>query len=145
VRNIDVARRAADALESRDLELLAALLADEFKATGPSLELSKEQTLAYLQVLFTAFPQHSFGFAEFEEEGDHIRCFGHEKGTHDGLLDLTAVGMPLSVPPTGRSFQLPRSEFLFRVVGDKITGFTEEVEPGGGLAGILSQLGVKPG
>ena len=139
--DLETAKRAADLLESRDVKGLQALLADDFRAKGPTLELTKQQALGYLQILFTAFPDHSFGLTDFEEKGDLIYCTGQETGTHKGVLDLNPFGMPVSLPPTGKSFELPKSVFTFRVAGDKVTYYSEEAVKGGGLAGILKQLG----
>lgn len=141
--NLEVAKRFADLLEAGDLEGLQPLLADDFKAKGPTRELTKGQALGYLQLFFAAFPDHRFGFADFEEKGEWVHCTGQETGTHKGVLDLNPFGMPVVLPPTGKTFQLPKSVYSFRVAGDKITEYIEEAVPGGGFAGILEQLGVK--
>jgi hypothetical protein len=141
--NLEIAKRFADLLESKELKGLQVFLADDFKAKGGTLELTKQQALGYLQIFFTAFPDHRFGFDDFEEKEGLIYCTGQESGSHEGVLDLKPLGMPISLPPTGKSFKLPKSVFTFRVVGDKITYFSEEPLKGGGLAGILEQLGVK--
>jgi predicted ester cyclase len=141
--NIEVAKRFADLLESRDVKGLQALLADDFRAKGATRELTKQQALGYLQIFFAAFPDHSFGFADFEEKGDLLNCTGQETGTHKGVLDLNPFGIPISLPPTGKSFKLPKSIYTFRVARDKITFYGEEAVQGSGLAGILEQLGIK--
>ncbi|MBI5963208.1 MAG: hypothetical protein HY863_07025 [Chloroflexi bacterium] len=66
--NLEVAKRAADLLESRDVKGLQVLLADDFRAKGGTLELAKQKALGYLQIFFTAFPDHSFGFTDFDEK-----------------------------------------------------------------------------
>ncbi len=141
--NLEIAKKVADLLESRDLKVLQVFLAEDFRAKGGTSELTKQQTLGFLQILFTAFPDHSFGFADFEEKGGLIYCTGHETGTHKGVLDLNPLGMPISLPPTGKSFKLPKSVFTFRAANDKLISFGEESAEGGGMAGILAQLGVK--
>ena len=141
--NLEVVQRVANLLESRDMKGLQMLLADDFSAKGGTLELPKQQALEYLQIFFTAFPDHSFGFTDFDEKGDLVYCTGQETGTHKGVLDLNPLGMPISLPPTGKSFILPKSTFTFRVADDKVTYYSEEAVKGGGLAGILERLGVK--
>jgi hypothetical protein len=141
--NLETAKKVADLLESRDLKGLQALLADDFRAKGAAIVLTKQQTLGYLQIFFTAFPDHRFNFTDFEEKEGLIYCTGQETGTHKGVLDLNPFGMPVLLPPTGKSFKLPESVFTFRVVGDQVTYYSEEAVKGGGLAGILDQLGVK--
>jgi hypothetical protein len=141
--NLETAKRFADLLESGDLKGLQALMADDFRAKGATRELNKQQTLGYLQLLFTAFPDYRFNFTDFEEKGDTLHYTAQETGTHKGILDLTSFGMPVSLPPMGKSFKLPKSVNIIRVAGDKVTYFGEEAVKGGGLAGILEQLGVK--
>ena len=141
--NLDVAKRFADLLETGDVQGLQPLLADDFRAKGATRELVKPQALGYLQLFFTAFPDHRFGFTDFEEKGDWVYCTGQETGTHQGVLDLNPFGMPILLPPTGKSFQLPKSVYSFRVAGDKVTHYNEEGVHGGGLAGILEQVGVR--
>ena len=140
---LEVAKRFADLLESGDVKGLQVLLSDDFRAKGARAELTKQQALGYLQIFFAAFPDHRFGFADFEEKGNLVNCTGQETGTHKGVLDLNPFGMPISLPPTGKFFKLPKSIYAFRVVGDKVTFYGEEAVQGGGLAGILEQLGVK--
>ena len=141
--SLEVAKRFADLLDLKDVKGLLVFLADDFRAKGGTLELTKQQTIGYLQIFFTAFPDHSFGFADFEEKGDLVYCTGQEKGTHNGVLDLNPFGMPISLPPTGIFFKLPKTVFTFRATKDKLIYFSEETAEGGGLAGILAQLGVK--
>lgn len=141
--SLEIVKIATDRLESRDLAGLQDLLADDFRAKGATRELTKQQILGYLKMFFTAFPDHRFNFTDFEEKGDSIYCTAQETGTHKGVLDFTSFGMPVSLPPTGKTFKLPISVNIFRVVGDKVTYLREEEVKGGGLAGILEQLGVK--
>lgn len=138
-----IARRFADLLEAKDLNGLQELVSDGFSAKGPTRELNKQQTFAYLKILFTAFPDLNFGLTDFEEKGDLLYCTSHERGTHNGVLDLTPFGMPISLPPSGKTFTLPEGGFIIRVADGKVVYFSEEPGEGGGLAGILAQLGVK--
>ena len=143
MNNLDIAKKAAVLLESKDLQGLHAILADDFSAKGPTLELSKQQVLGYLQIMFTAFPDHHYGFADFEAKGNSVFCNSIESGTHTGVLDLNPLGMPVSLPPTGKSFKLPKRVITFRATGDKLVHYAEEAVEGGGLKDLLEQLGVK--
>jgi hypothetical protein len=141
--NLEVAMKFANLLESRDVQGLQDLLTEDFRAKGATLELAKGQLLGGLQILFTAFPDHRFGFSDFDAVGDLVHCTGLETGTHNGLLDLNPLGMPVKLPATGRSIKLPKTKFTFRVTGDQVTYYSEEAVQGGGMAGILEQLGIK--
>ncbi len=141
--NIETVKRFAGLAETKDLNGLQEILADDFSAKGTTMELNRQQIVGYLKILFTAFPDHSFGLTDFEEKGDLVYCAIHERGTHNGVLDLSSFGMPVSLPPTGKALTLPVGRFTFRVANNKITYLSEEAAEGGGLAGILAQLGVK--
>jgi hypothetical protein len=104
------------------------------------MALGKQQAIGFLRVLFTAFPDHSFGFSELKIDAGEGVCTGVESGTHRGVLDLTSFGLPVCLAPTGRLVRLPPSKFTFQVEGDEVTAFAEEVGEGGGLAGILAHL-----
>jgi hypothetical protein len=140
---LEIAKRFADLLETKDLNGLQELIADGFTAKGPTMELNKQQTIAYLKILYTAFPDLSFGLTDLEEKGELIYYTSHEIGTHNGVLDLTPFGMPVSLPPSGKTFTLPEGGFTIHVADGKVVYFSEEPAEGGGLAGILAQLGVK--
>ena len=141
--SIETAKRFAALAEAKDLNGLQAILTDDFTAKGSTIKLNKQQLVGYLKVLFTAFPDYCFGMTNFEEKGDSVYCDSYENGTHQGILDLNPFGLPVTLPPTGKAFTLPKSRFTFRVENNKITYFNEEVTTGGGLEGILAQLGVK--
>lgn len=141
--SIETAKRFANLLETKDLNGLKDIFTDDFTAKGPTMELTKEQTIGYLQMLFTAFPDMSFGLSDFEEKWNQVTCVSHERGTHKGTLDLSPFDMPVSLPPTGKAFKLSESVYTIRVAGDKVVYFSEEVVEGSGLAGILKQLGVE--
>ncbi len=141
--SLETAMHFAALVEAKDLNGLPEILADDFTAKGPTMALNKQSVLGYLKMLFTAFPDMSFGLADFEGKGDLVYCASHETGTHQGVLDLSSFGLAVSLPPTGRTFTLPTGRFMLRVANDKVTYFSEETAQGGGLAGILAQLGVK--
>ncbi len=138
--NMETAQRFANLVTTRDLNGLQDLLTDDFVAKGATMELNKQQMVSYLKMMFIAFPDLSFGLTDFEETGDMIHCASHEQGTHDGILDLNPFGLPLSLPPTGKHYALPKGGFTFRVTDDKVAYLSEE---GAGLKETLVQLGVK--
>ena len=143
MNNLETVKMFTESLETKNMDVLQAMLADDFTAKGTTVDLSKQQIVSYLTMLFTAFPDMSFGINNFEETGDLIYCDTHKKGTHSGILDLNPFGIRFSLSSTGKTFTLPRSRYTFRVMNGKITYLSEEEAEGGGLAGLLAQLGVK--
>jgi len=139
---METAKKFASLLDSRDWGDLRDLIADNFTARGPTLALNKEQMVSYLQILITAFPDMEFGLTDFEEKDGLMVSKGRERGTHTGMLDLRPLGIDVSLPATGKKFELPETVFLLGVADGKVIYYGEEDVEGGGLTGLLAQLGV---
>jgi predicted ester cyclase len=139
---IDSAKKFAGLIDSHDLAGLQDLLAEDCIAKGDTMEIPKQQFIEYLEALFTAFPDFKFSHNDFREEGEMISFRVEEQGTHTGLLDLTPFGVPLSLPATSKPFKTPETKHTIRVAEGKVSYISEEQVEGGGLAGVLAQLGV---
>ena len=85
--NIETTKRFANLIETKDLNGLKDILADDFTAKGPSVNLNKQQTAGYLKVLFTAFPDMSFGLSDFEEKGTK----SHALVTNEALIKVLSI------------------------------------------------------
>ncbi len=143
MKNLETAQKFASLLNARDWNELHDLLAENFTARGPTLALNREQIIHYLQILITAFPDMEFGLTNFEEKDGLMVSKGREKGTHTGRLDLHPLGIEVSLPPTGKTFELPETIYMIGAAGGKVIYYGEEEVAGGGLAGLLAQLGVE--
>ena len=62
-------------------------------------------------------------------------------GTQTGELNLPLPGVP-KIPASGKHVSLPKEKNTVTVKNGKISRFEAEVVPGGGVMGILAQLGV---
>ena len=139
----DTARRIWELIEAKDTASAAELLADGFTFSGPTPEpVSGEMWLGLHDKLNAAFPDWKFNIGHVHPHGDVIHVTAQITGTQTGDLDLSPMGMP-SVPATGKAIQLPAEELGVRVEGDKITQISGHPVEGGGVMGILSQLGVE--
>jgi predicted ester cyclase len=140
---VELASKVWDLIEAKDTAAAAELLSDDFTFSGPVPEpINGEMWLGMHDRLNAAFPDWKFNISDVHPHGEVIHCTAQITGTHTGELDLSPLGLPV-VPATGKSFQLPREEMGVAVVGDKITSISGESTPGGGVMGILSQLGVE--
>lgn len=140
---VDTARRVFELIEAKDTAGAAKLLSDDFTFSGPVPEpINGAQWLGIHDKLNAAFPNWKFNLADAHEHGDVIHCAVQITGTHTGDLDLSPMGMP-TVPATGKSVKLPREELNVKVVGDKIKSIDGPPVDGGGVMGLLGQLGVQ--
>ena len=140
---LEMARMLFQSIEAKDTTAAAKLLTDDFTFSGPVPQpISGREWLAMQQSLSVAFPDWKFNASDLKEEGGKVRGAVRITGTHKGGLDLTSLGMP-SIPATGKSVKLPREEITLTVSNGKFTSLNTPATEGGGVMGILSQLGVK--
>ena len=140
---LEMANKLLQALEAKDTTTAAKLISDDFTFSGPVPKpISGPEWLAMQQSLGKAFPDWNFHVADLREDGDKVRGTIQITGTHKGDLDLSPLGMP-KVPATGKAVKLPRGEITLTVSNGKFTSLSSPAPDGGGVMGILSQIGVK--
>ena len=64
----------------------------------------------------------------------------HMSGTHSGALSLPELGVE-DIPATGRRVEFPPQSDVFEVRDGKVVGGESTIPPGGGIPGLLEQLG----
>jgi hypothetical protein len=140
---IDTVRTCITALQSGDLELAANTLSDDFLLTGlTSTPLRKNEVLVLQGELLTAMPDFSYNLAEIRREERDVSAMVQITGTHTRDLTLSVLGLP-PVQPTGIAVTLPQVSATFEVEEGKVLGMQVETVPGGGLAGLLQQIGTE--
>jgi predicted ester cyclase len=139
-----IAREFADAFNAGDLEKVAEHLAPEFQFSGPVPQpIGAQEWLGMSAAMRIAFPDIQYNLRVEAVEGDTVRTSTQLSGTHTGDLDLTAMGLGV-IPATGKRFSSPREYGETTVKGGRVISIRIETPPGGGLMGILRQLGVGP-
>ena len=132
-----------DAVQQGDFEKAKSLLSDDFQFSGPVPEpINGAQWMGMSANLKTAFPNLDYQFHVEGTDGDAVKISAELKGTHSNDLDLTAMGMGV-IPATKKSFANPHEHGTVTVKGDKVASWAVEATKGGGVMGILSQLGVE--
>lgn len=138
----ETVQRMLSLIESDDIESAADMLADDFTFSGPVPEpVDGETWLGLHHKLNLAFPDFQFNPSEVRQEGDKVYATLQITGTHKGELDLSPIGLP-KVPATGKSVRLSKEHSETRVVGGKLQYLETDADENGGVAAILSQLGV---
>ena len=86
-------------------------------------------------------PDWKFNASDFKQVGDKITATFQISGTQTGELNLPMPGFQ-RFKSTGKHVSLPKEGITITVKNGKISRLQSEVVPGGGVAGVLSQLGV---
>jgi predicted ester cyclase len=127
-----------------DYDKVMEYLADDFTFSGPVPEpVDAQMWLGLSKALKGGIPDLDFGLHTMGAEGNVINTGTHLKGTHTADLDLTPMGFGI-IPATGKSVQLPHEAGKLTVEGDKIQSYEIETTEGGGLMGVLAQIGFQP-
>lgn len=139
--NLDLARKGLRAWEANDVATVTSLIADDFTLSGAVPQpLGKAEFLGFMHAMLAAFPDFKFNETLTEEGADTVICTQHTTGTHTGTLALP--GMP-PVPATGKKVALPEEKQVFTFRDGKFVKAHSDPVPGGGVMGMLAQLGVK--
>jgi predicted ester cyclase len=139
---VDTVKAFSEALEARDFNKAASYLADDFVFAGPVPQpIGKQEFLAVQSAFEEAFQDWSFNSHDEVEQGDKVEAAVQITGTHTHALVLPMPGMP-PIPATGKKVSLPVEHLTFTFKGDKIANLTSDNTPGGGVPGVLTQIGV---
>ncbi|HZS78542.1 MAG TPA: nuclear transport factor 2 family protein [Ktedonobacteraceae bacterium] len=144
----DIVQAFMEALETRDYERAKEYLADDFRFEGfTTTPLDRGGFLLVMKGLATGMPNMSFHFQGLNEAAE--RAPG---SVEEGFVQITGKQtetfelIPLNFPPIPQSnnwVSLPESRWEFTVNQGKIRIISVEHKAGGGITGLLQQLGVR--
>ncbi len=137
----EIVKAFITALQSGDQALAAHYMADNFTFSGWTQQpIDREEFLAIQSELEDAMPDFSYNLSDVHEEGDKVESLIQISGTHSHDLALPMLGVPL-IQATGLAVSLPQVHALYTFDDSRIVQMSVEEVPGGGLAGLLQQLG----
>src|SRR5713226_4215908 len=135
-RAAEIVTALMEALEAKEFDKAATYLSDDFQFTGSTPRpLNKDQFIRLSSELAEGMPNISYHFHDLQEveeqlgEGIRERATIQITGTQVNSFEL----VPLSLPEV-------HWEYLVR--GEAITTIDVERVPGGGIYGMLQQLGI---
>jgi hypothetical protein len=141
--NTDLVKSVLAAFESGDTKKAESLLSDDMVFAGPVPKpVSKGEFLGLQGALVAAIPDWKFNAGDYKEQGDKVLVKVHISGTHTKPLTLPPMGIQ-SLPPTSKHVQLPYENLTVTIKNGKATRIDGEHVEGGGVPGLLAQLGVK--
>ena len=145
MNTLDTAKAVLAAFEARDLKATAALLADDFELTGPApVALNKDQYLVFQAIHNEGFTDWRFNIKEAHAEGDKAYVSIQITATHNGVYDVSKIGVPIPpLQPTDKSRAWPVEHLTVTVKDGKVRQLYVKNEPAGGVMGTLEWLGVR--
>ena len=94
-----------------------------------------------MTAMVAAMPDWKFNATDFKENGNQVTLTFQITGTQTGELNLPMPGFQ-KLPATGKHVSLPKEPTTVTVKDGKISRLEAAVVPGGGVMGVLAQLGV---
>jgi predicted ester cyclase len=141
--NREIAKKFLAEIGKPDYDAAGAYCADNFTYSGPVPKpISLQEWRGMAASIWKAFPDWDFDPQVEREECNVVHVTSQVTATHTGDLDLTSQGLGV-IPTTGKSISLPKATGRVTFEGDKVVNLHFDVAPGGGMPGLLAQLGVK--
>lgn len=140
---LDVVKAGFAAAEAHDWKKFESYVADDFVFSGATPQpVGKKEFVGLQMALEEAMPDWNFNAANFKENGDKVTVDMRITGTQTKDLSLPMPGFP-KIPASNKKVSLPPQPGTFTVKDGKLASLAVQDAPGGGLPGILAQLGVK--
>ena len=137
-----VVRKFMDLSQEGKFDEASRYLDDSMLFIGATPEpVSKKDFVDLTKKLVNAMPDWRFNYRDLHTQGDRVSMTVQITGTQSREIQPLMPGMPL-IPVTGKHISLPNQTQYATVHNDKITRLEVEDIPGGGLMGILQQLGI---
>jgi hypothetical protein len=139
----EIVQALLDSVQRGDFQKAKFLVSNDCQFSGPVLEpIKREAWLGMNRNLKKAFPNLDYHFHVDRVDGldgGTVKISAELKGTHSGVLDLSALGLGVT-PATNKSFATPHEHGRVTIKYDKVASWVVEPIEGGGVMGILGQL-----
>jgi hypothetical protein len=138
----DITNQVLDGLEKGEIKSTANRYADNFTFSGPvPMPLNKNQFMDLMSKVLTGVPNWKFNRHDLRVEGQTVLVPVQVTGTQTQTLPGLMPGMP-DLPATNRAFRIPPEVIRVTYQGERIVDIHVDPVPGGGIPGMLEQLGV---
>lgn len=138
-----IVRETLTAIETGDVAKAGSHMTDDFKFSGPVPQpIGKSEFLAMQTALVAAMPNWKFNAKNYKTQGNKVTLTVQITATHSATLKPVMPGMS-SVPASGKKAALPEEAMTITLRGDKIASLEAAQVPGGGVPGLLAQIGVQ--
>jgi predicted ester cyclase len=138
---IEIVKAGLATSESGQPGRFAEWLSDDMVFAGPLPQpVGKREFVGLQSAMVAAMPDWKFNGKDFKQDGEKVTATFQISGTQTAELNLPIPGF-VKVPASGKHVSLPEEGMTFTVKNGKITRIESAGIAGGGVAGVLTQLG----
>ena len=142
-KKVGIVRTFITALQSGDMDVAIRTSSETFVVTGLfPRPLNRGEFLGVQSELLKSMPDFSYNLASEQVVDRAVKATIQIKGTHQHDLALPLFGLQ-TIPATGLAVALPQVHVVFLVEGEQVGAMDVERVPGGGLEGLLQQVGAE--
>ncbi len=144
---VDIVKDFMIALEAKDFDKVASYLSDDFVFSGWTPQpLDKDQFITVMKELKAGLPNLTYHFQAVKEvydleQEDSVKAAIQMTGTQTDGFILPPLGLP-PIPQMARTVSLPEEQWSYTLQDGKIVRIMVHRVPGGGIQGLLQQLGI---
>ena len=121
----------------------ASIYTEDMVFSGPvPRPMKRDEYITLLKNIVSGSPDWNFHARDYKVSGDTVKVTVSITGTQTRILPGLLPGMS-ALPPTNKRFILPEEHLSLKIRGEKISECIADVVAGGGVLGMLSQLGVQ--
>jgi len=138
----DIIRMFMNALETNDQDMTDSYLSDDFTFSGWTPQpLNKKDFLAVIGGIKSGIPGLIFNLHNVDEQKESVTGTMQIAGYQTNSFVLPPLGLP-PIPQTASSVSLPAEDVKFVLGNNQITRMIVQPTAGGGINGLLRQLGI---
>lgn len=143
IESAEIIRKFMAALENNEKDEAESYLADDFIFSGwTPKSLNKSGFLSMISGIKEGIPGLIFNLHNvLEENQQRVTATWQIAGYQSDSFLLTSLGLP-PIPQMARSVSLPSENVVYMLTNGQIRSLAVEATPGGGLEGLLHQLGI---
>ncbi|MGA2297152.1 MAG: nuclear transport factor 2 family protein [FCB group bacterium] len=138
---IETALAGMECFETGNIDRAMRIVREDFQFVGPMpMPLNREQYFAISRAIAEGIPNWSFNISNIKVIGNEVHLSVDITGTHTGVLALPIPGLA-PIQPTRKSIKIPQEVIQITVREKRISKLNVPQVPGGGIPGLLEQLG----
>ena len=143
MENAKIVEEVFSGMERNDFAKAESYASKDMQVTGPApAPLGANEFFGTMKALVAGIPDWKFNYKIGSESKNIVETKVRITGTHTRVIPSPLPGVK-NVAPTNKTIKMPEEKVTFTFNNNKIINVNVEKVQGGGIPGLLKQLGVE--